>query len=295
MLLGHISFFMYLNIICISKPILTDTILELEGAFMIKSFCIKTNNKKILDYLVGQFKLNTPNNFYLSKKKFKIYNNIIIHYTGNDISVFYSYISSLIQHVILKFYEDKILHHLINYDYFYFNTNEKNSIFKIAKEICMSNIDSYNARINTLYHLCYYYVKENKKMILDGFVNFRIREYSMELNDIISEAASNYTLKKEYFEFIDLLKKYVNTTPSTCSAVHLIYFENDSLLLDENKNIINIEKNILNAKYLSDITFSSNDYCLNTLLNILPQKIYVHLLNNNKGTEFIDTLSAIFR
>ena len=132
-------------------------------------------------------------------------------------------------------------------------------------------------------------------MILDGFVNFRIREYSMELNDIISEAASNYTLKKEYFEFIDLLKKYVNTTPSTTKAVHLIYFENDSLLLDENKNIINIDKNILNAKYLSDITFSSNDYCLNTLLNILPQKIYVHLLNNNKGTEFIDTLSAIFR
>ena len=72
--------------------------------------------------------------------------------------------------------------------------------------------------------------------------------------------------------------------------------EGDSVVfyLDEKKNIIHIDKSIANAKYLSDITFSSNDYCLNTLLNILPKKIHIHLLNNGKGTEFLDTLCAIF-
>ena len=34
----------------------------------------------------------------------------------------------------------------------------------------------------------------------------------------------------------------------------------------EDKNIINISDDIFKAKYLSDITFSSNDYALNTLL-----------------------------
>ena len=66
------------------------------------------------------------------------------------------------------------------------------------------------------------------------------------------------------------------------------------MLLDENKNIINIDKNISTAKYLSDISFSSNDYCLNALLNILPKKIFVHLLNANYNDEFLDTLCAIF-
>lgn len=261
---------------------------------MIKSFVIKTNNCNILNYIIGTFKSNTPNNFYLSKNKFKIYDNVIIHYTGNDENVFYTYISSIIQHTVLKFYENKILYNFINYDYFYFADDEKDDIFDISQEILEENETLYNTRKNTLYHICYNYVKNNKSMILDGFVNFRIREYSIALNEIVAEAASTFTIKKEYNEFIHLLKSYINATPSTTNEVHLVYFNDDSLLLDENKNIININKSISNAKYLSDISFSSNDYCLNTLLNILPKKIYIHLLDSSGGTEFLDTLCAIF-
>lgn len=261
---------------------------------MIKSFCIKTNNSNILNYIVGNFKSNTPNNFYLSKNKFKVYNNVIFHYTGNDDTIFYTYISSILQHVILEFYENKILYNFINYDYFYFTDNEKDDIFDIAQELLTENETLYNTRKNTLYHICYNYIKNNKSMILEGFVNFRIREYSIVLNELVAQAASTFTIKKEYNEFIDLLKSYVSASPSTAKEVHLIYFNDDSLLLDENKNIIKVDKNISSAKYLSDITFSSNDYCLNTLLNILPKKIYIHLLNTTGGNEFLDTLCAIF-
>lgn len=261
---------------------------------MIRSFCIKTNNYNILNYIIGNFKCNTPTNFYLSKNKFKIYNNVIIHYTGEDANVFYNYITSIIQHIILEFYENKILYNFINYDYFYFADDEKDEIFDIAQEILKENETLYNTRKNTLYHICYNYVKNHKSMILDGFINFRIREYSIALNEIISEATSTFTIKKEYNEFIHLLKSYINTSSSTANEVHLIYSNDDSLLLDENKNIINIDKNIANAKYLSDISFSSNDYCLNTLLNIIPKRIYIHLLNNTDNTEFLDTLCAIF-
>ena len=44
---------------------------------------------------------------------------------------------------------------------------------------------------------------------------------------------------------------------------------------------------------MSDITFSSNDYCLNTLLNILPKQIFIHLIDSNED-EFINTLKNIF-
>ena len=47
------------------------------------------------------------------------------------------------------------------------------------------------------------------------------------------------------------------------------------------------------AKYLSDITFSSNDYTLNVLLSLLPKKIYIHLIDD-KIDEFITTLILIF-
>ena len=47
------------------------------------------------------------------------------------------------------------------------------------------------------------------------------------------------------------------------------------------------------SKYLSDISFSSNDYALNSLLTLLPKKIYIHLIDNVID-EFIHTLGLIF-
>ena len=58
------------------------------------------------------------------------------------------------------------------------------------------------------------------------------------------------------------------------------------------QDIITIANNSFNAKYLSDITFSSNDFALNALLSLLPKKINVHLIT--KKDEFIDTLCLIF-
>ncbi len=78
-----------------------------------------------------------------------------------------------------------------------------------------------------------------------------------------------------------------------CNVVHLIYSSDKSILLDELKNIIITTDNISKAKYLSDISFSSNDYTLNSLLSLLPKKLYIHLIDNNID-EFINTLKLVF-
>ena len=65
------------------------------------------------------------------------------------------------------------------------------------------------------------------------------------------------------------------------------------LLVDNNMNVIEINKNIFNAKYLSDISFSSNDYTLNSLLDLLPEKIYIHVIDGYID-EFVSTIEAIF-
>ena len=71
--------------------------------------------------------------------------------------------------------------------------------------------------------------------------------------------------------------------------VHLLNNLNTKLF----KNIISIDDSSLNSKYLSDITFSSNDYALNTLLTLLPEKIYIHVIDNVQD-EFINTIKLIF-
>lgn len=57
---------------------------------------------------------------------------------------------------------------------------------------------------------------------------------------------------------------------------------------------IYIDKSNLNAKYLCDVSFSNNDYILNTLLNLLPNKIYLHLISPLGNLDFINTLQLIF-
>ena len=82
-----------------------------------KSFCIKTNNKNILAYLLNNF--NFPNT-YISIRKFKIYKNIIIHYIGENASAFYNELANNLVSLILNFYEENLLKSIIKSNYFYF-------------------------------------------------------------------------------------------------------------------------------------------------------------------------------
>ena len=89
------------------------------------------------------------------------------------------------------------------------------------------------------------------------------------------------------------MKLYISSQNSNIDVIHLIYSDENSILLDKNKNIIPFSEDLLKTKYLSDISFSKNDYILNTLLNLLPKKIYIHIIHNYID-EFINTLSLIF-
>ena len=129
-------------------------------------------------------------------------------------------------------------------------------------------------------------------MILDGFVRFRLYDYSKILDEVVDYSVSKYLVQREYLEFVRLLKEYISSTQATCTKIHLIYSSNNVILLNENNMIIPIESNLSNVKFLSDISFSKNDYCLNTLLTILPSEITLHLLSPQD--EFIETIKLIF-
>ena len=87
-----------------------------------KSFCIKTNNKNVVKYLLDNF---TFPNTYITAKKFKIYQNIIIHFTGKqdskEQSDFYNTLANTLVSVIINFYEKKLLKSIIQSNYFYFS------------------------------------------------------------------------------------------------------------------------------------------------------------------------------
>lgn len=257
---------------------------------MRKTICIKTNNKKISKYLLEELKYFEVQEIYVSCYDFKYYTNVIIHYVGENVDLFLNKISVLLSYIIIDFYEPLLIKSLINTNYFYFSTDEKTKIYNM----CLTNIDfsSSVSMLNTISNTFYDYFSNNKYVILDGFVNFRLKEYIKSLDSVVDMCVNKFIIDREYNEFISILKSYIATTPCGSCVIHLIYRNQESILLDDKKDIIEFNNDLVYQKYLSDISFSSNDLALNLLLTLLPQKLYIHVLDEED--DFINTLKLIF-
>lgn len=258
-----------------------------------KSFSIKNNNNQIQDYLLTEFKKTNIENTYVSQRKFKYYENIIIHYTGNNKNEFIYKLSEILTNCIMKFYEKNIVKRVINCDFFYFDPREKSIIYDNCFEILQDKeSDEYIARKEKVFSCLVEYISNHKFFILDGFVNFRLFEYNSLIEECVDSAVNKYIIDKEYKEFIELLRGYISSQQNRTDTIHVIYSNAEPILMDEKQNILVYDNQFEHPKYLSDITFSSKDYCLNALLNLLPKKIIIHLLVEED--EFVETLKLIF-
>lgn len=256
------------------------------------SVCIKTNNNKILEYLLNDFyKINLDDTF-LTQKKFKFYENIIIH-SNSPSSIFYNKVSNILTRGIINLFEKDIIKRLLDLNYFYFDTFEKNQIL-FNTMLLLKDGSETNKRYDLINNSVYAGLLNNHNFYINGFINFRLSDYVKFLSEQVDIAVNKFLIDKEYTEFVSLLKLYINSESSKSNIEHLnlIYNKKNSIIVDNNKNIISTN-NITKSKFISDISFSSNDFALNTLLNLLPKKITIHLIDNNQD-EFINTLKIIF-
>ena len=259
------------------------------------SLCIKTNNEDILTYLQKEFSEFNMFNVFYSLNEFKSYKNIIIHYTGIDNELFYTKLATILSYLVIDYFEIDIIKKILLNNYFYFENSEFSKILNLCDEnLCDSNEFSVTNRQMVLFDAFFEYISKHHSIVLTGFINFRLTKYRKVLEDLVDFSVNEFIIEREYLEFISLLRLYINSQNSSFNKVHLICLEHDTFLLDENMKIIDIDKTALNAKYLSDVTFSNNDYVLNTLLNLLPKKIYLHLASPLSNLEFINTLQLIF-
>lgn len=259
-----------------------------------KSLCIKTNNSNLLNYLLNEFKNIELDNIYFSENEFKIYKNVIIHYLGNNEPLFLSKVSSILCFLVIDELEEDLLKKLILQNYFYFDSLEREKILSLCFDIMADDFcELFDKKFKILNDIFYDFLSNHKSIVLNGFINFRIKDYLGLLDEIVNEAVNSFVIEQEYLEFISLLKLYISSQSSECELVHIVFTSSEAMLLDKNKNLIDIQDDIFKAKYLSDITFSNNDYILNSLLTLLPKRIYIHLIDDY-STEFINTLQLVF-
>ena len=265
------------------------------------SLCIKINDDDVLDYLMNEINKTTLSKVTCKRCKFKVYENVIVHFQGDDSESFLDYISTAITNTITLFFEDKLVKDLIELNYFYFNAPDKKVIFEEYKLLMnnklkkTSNIDNKAPISNSLFFDLIFpcvkdYVSSNKVLLLTGFVNFRLKDYISALEDLVAVAVNQYVIDKEYLKFVDLLRGYVNSKIPKDLVLNLIYVNSEGILITDDGEFVKLED--FGSSYLSDISFSKNDYILNTLVGLIPSKIMIHLVSPKD--QFIKTIELIF-
>lgn len=156
-----------------------------------KSICIKTVSKEKVNFLIEHFeKLATS--IYLSTYRFKVYDNVIIHYPGEDLEAFYDIVAEIIKKCIEYYYEEDFIKKEIKNNYFYLDDIEQEYILKITKRILELPDSKIGYKNKILKKIIVNYLKENKAVVLEGFVNFRIKDYKEVLDNIIEVSVFSY-------------------------------------------------------------------------------------------------------
>lgn len=208
--------------------------------------------------------------------------------------------NALADHVIQQ-YEEKLLSRIINSNYGYFNASEKKDILRISKKIIRNDDKIF---FNTLFQIrrrnlivkkLMEYFEGSSNVILDGFVNFRLKDYIKELEDVIDNAVDDFLIEREYKEFIRLLRYFVEIQDSKFNFIHVVMQDNDQyILLDEKKQEITNDCIQDFLTELPETEISHDDLLVSSLITLAPKSIIIHNWDRFKNQKLLDTIKNVF-
>ena len=145
----------------------------------------------MIEYVIHTFE-KLPLNVCISNYKFKIFDNVILHDMERNEDEFCEVVAIVLKSAIEKFYEKEIIRKCIKQNYFYLNEMEQDYVFKISNQIMNLPDNKIGYKNKLLKELIKRYIAENTAMILEGFMNFRTREYKELLDNIVEVSVVSY-------------------------------------------------------------------------------------------------------
>jgi len=210
-------------------------------------------------------------------------------------------VSNALADYIIRCYEEKLIKRIINSNYCYFSQSERKDIMKEAFLVIKNEDKSF---LNTLLQIrrrniivksLMEYFESSNSVILDGFINFRLKDYVKDLEEIVEKAVDSFLMEKEYKEFIRLLKYFVDIQEPKYENIHIIAnSQGKYTLLDERREEITNEciKEYLNE--ISEGEINYDDLLVSSLITLAPKKITIHGIAYFKNKELLETIRNIF-
>ena len=216
------------------------------------------------------------------------------------------HVSNVLAKYVINQYEKKLMKRIINSNYCYFNAFEKKEILEVANRIMENKENDFFCsffkirRQKIIFkNLTEYFETSSNIVILEGFVNFRIKEYVADLEEIVDKSVNEFLMNREYKEFIRLLRYFIDIQESKIDIIHIVIdSEGRYRLLDHKlKEITNELSNeslmdIVNECNSKDIT--SDDILISWLITLAPKSVILHAPKFFKNKELLKTIQNIF-
>lgn len=223
-------------------------------------------------------------------------------YTQEDARVIFEhYIADIISDIILSHWEDILLKEIIRENYYYFGDEEKDLIYNYAlRHINQEGEDSRNAiywlsRKSKILQKLLEFLRHSNRIIIDGFIRFRLKEYMNELRDVTDKAVDDFLIEREYGEFIQLLKYFVEIQEPRVEVVHVQIMAGGIFKLFDDK------QQPIRSDYLEgfiidlvDNEINYEDLLISALITIAPKRITLHYKNDGSQSATLDTIKNVF-
>ncbi|SHE32364.1 putative sporulation protein YtxC [Desulforamulus putei DSM 12395] len=218
----------------------------------------------------------------------------------DDELLFRHFVADIISDLIINHWEKAILADIIRENYYFFNEEEKKIIYQYALDYAngervfpgrMDRLDRKNFIIKKLVE----FLEQSDSIVIDGFINFRLKEYLNEIKEALDQAVDDYLMEREYREFIQLLKYFVEIQEPKVELVNVLINARGSYkLLDEQHNPISsefLEGFILDVM---DHEINYEDLLISALITIAPNKIVFHGGSQSKNGTTVSTIRHVF-
>ena len=195
--------------------------------------------------------------------------NFFTENNQNAISIFNYHAAKAIVEIIAYNLKNNFIKKTVKEDYDYFDPDEQIKIIRKVKK----QFDKKILQKEKIFYRIREFLEHNKIINIDGFIQFRLKEYTAELEELIERVVDEYLIEKEYMDFIKLLKYFVEIQEPKKEIVHVIMKNKGFDLLDENLKHIkhdflkDFKDEILNNEIGKD------DLLISVLISIAPKKL----------------------
>ncbi|WP_236910622.1 putative sporulation protein YtxC [Clostridium sp. Cult1] len=207
---------------------------------------------------------------------------------------FYNDVTKLILDLILNIYSKDIIYKQIGTNFRNLKANEKMEVVEISKELLLDE-ENFTVEKEYINSQIKNYIMDIPFISVDGFMLFRLKGFNLFIDLVIDKGVEEYTVEKEYREFIKILKYFVEAQEPKYDLVNIVFEDENYTLLDNNDN--KIDNNFFEevVEELDSVSISEDDLLISSLIVLSPKNIIIHLDEKNRERDVVKIIVDVFQ